>query len=148
MGVLTATAGDLKTRPPGASTYAGTTSDIFYQGGLVGVVTATGLALPWRDTATDQFQGVCIRTTSSDGLAALGEVDVDVRGVVITNIPIASAVQASVGERVYCTTDNVEADCALTATSLAIGTIIYWRTAADCDIQLFTPQEANAIVAP
>ena len=144
VAALTATDADLKTRPNSNSTYHATASDIFYQGGGMGGVTATGLLTPWNDTSTTQWQGVCVRTTGTT--AARDLIEVDISGLILTHVPVASAVAASVGERVFCTTDNIGADLALTATSLAIGVIIRWVSATDCDVRLFTPTEANAMV--
>ena len=66
--------------------------------------------------------------------------------MIIKHIPIASAVQGSVGLEVYSTTDNVLADCVLDggATSRGIGIIIRFVSAADCDIQLYSHAEWSA----
>ena len=106
-------------------------------GGLIGL-TAAGFAVPWDNVATTTFLGMCLE----DALEPADDVcKVNDEGLIITNIPIASGLQTSVGAEVFCTTDNVLTDCALTATSLSIGVILRFRSAADMDIQLYTPTE-------
>lgn len=129
----------LPTAPRGRLPYDLLATQQVWGGGLVGV-TAAGFLIPWDNIATSIFIGVCLE----DALEPTQDVaKVDDSGTVVKNIPVASAVQGSVGLEVYCTTDNVMTDCVLNAaaTSRAIGRIARWRSATDCDIELYSAAE-------
>ncbi len=116
------------------------TADTIYSGGLVGA-NAAGFAIPWADSATDFFLGIATaNSTSVSGASPKTRAQVDISGVIIRGIPIASAVQGSIGDQVHCTTDNVRADCVLdaAATSRGIGIIVRFGTASDCDVKLYS----------
>lgn len=120
-------------------------ADTIFAGGLVGV--AAGFAVPWSDSATIELLGqATANSTSVSGASPKTRAQVDIRGVIIRGIPIASAIQTSVGLQVHCTTDNVFADCVLdaAATSRGVGIIIRFGTAADCDIKLYSMGEFAA----
>ena len=117
-----------------------------FAGGLVGLVAATGLITPWNNVATTQFLGLALEgAVSTSGASPQTEVRVAEDGAIVTGAAVTSAVQANVGDEVFCTTDNTQA-MALTATSKAVGTLVAFRTASDCDVRLYTPAEfaANA----
>jgi len=137
-----------ESHPTGRNQYEILVSDICYAGSLVGL-SAAGFLHPWDDVATTVFVGVALEQAAGASASPAGtdtKCPVHDEGMIIKNIPIASAVQASVGLDVHCTTDNVLADCVLDggATSRAIGRIIRWVSAADCDIQLYSAQEWQA----
>ena len=118
-------------------------ADTIYSGGLVAISSA-GFAVPWANSATDLFAGLATAdSTSVSGASPKTRAQVDISGVIVRGIPIASAVQASVGIQVHCTTDNVRVDAVLDAgaTSLGIGVIIRFGTASDCDIKLYSMGE-------
>jgi hypothetical protein len=116
------------------------TPDTIYAGGLVGI-NASGFAVPWDDVATTQLAGLATKnSTSVSGASPKTRAHVDCSGPIVKNIPVASAVQGSVGLQVHCTTDNVQTDCVLDAgaTSRGIGVIIRFGSASDCDIKLYS----------
>lgn len=145
---MTALANDqnVEYQPTGRNVYEVLITDIIYAGGLVGV-NAGGFLEPWANDAADEFIGIAMEGENGVVVGAGSKVAVNDEGGLIKHIPIASAVQGSVGELVFCTTDNVLADCALTATSRAIGRIIRFATAGDCDIQVFSHTEFAAFAA-
>lgn len=146
MAVLTAGV-NVETRDRGATSYriddAG--SITVFAGALVGLDASSGLAIRWNNNLTTRFIGLAKETrTSTSGALLQTSVPVDTEGPNIIGIPIASAVAGSVGEKVFCTTDNVKVDCKLAGTSGSIGVIIAVRSATDCDIRLYTPTEWRA----
>lgn len=116
------------------------TPDTVYVNGLVGF-NAAGFAVPWDDAAATMFGGVATKnSTSVAGASPKTRAHLDISGKIIRGIPVASAVQGSIGDQVYCTTDNVAVDCVLdaAATSRGIGVIIRWGSATDVDIKLYS----------
>ena len=112
-----------------------------WAGGLVGL-NAGGFLIPWANVNTTVFIGVCLVSA----LEVVGVVDVAAvndEGMIIKHVPIASAVQGSVGLECYSETDNVLTDLELDSgvTSRAIGRIIRFLSNTDCDIQLYSAQE-------
>ena len=129
----------LPTAPKGRNVYDLLATQQVFGGGLVGL-TAAGFLIPWDNVATTVFVGVVLE----DALEPTEDVGkVDDSGTVVRNIPIASAVQGSVGLQVHCTTDNIQTDAVLDAgaTSRGVGTIIRFRSASDCDIRLYSHAE-------
>lgn len=127
------------TYPRGRNVYDLLATQQVWGGGLAGL-TAAGFAIPWDNVATTVFLGLFLE----GALEPTQDVaPVDDSGTIVKNIPIASAVQGSVGLEVHCTTDNVLTDCVLDAgaTSRAIGRIIRFRSASDCDIELYSAVE-------
>lgn len=102
---------------------------------------SNGVARPWRDNATDKWLGLAV---SEGAQANEPTVAVDTEGRVICGVPVAGATQARVA--VHCPTDNLHEDLCLDAgaTSRAIGRIIRFRSASDCDVEFFTPAEFDA----
>lgn len=124
-------------RLPGRSVWTLNVGDEVFAGGLVGQ-DADGLLIPWDDAAASVFVGIALEGVAQS--STLLTAPVNDAGAIITNIPIASGTQTTVGLRVHCTTDNVLTDCVLDAgaTSRGIGIIIRFRSAGDMDIQLYS----------
>ena len=138
----------LESHPTGRNQYEILSTDICYAGGLVGL-TAAGFLIPWDNTNTTVFVGVALEQAAGTGASPAGtatKCPVNDEGMIIKHIPIASAVQGSVGLEVYSETDNVLTDCELDAgvTSRSVGIIIRFASAADCDIQLYSHAEWSA----
>lgn len=133
---------DLTTAPRGGkeSYVVGASTDI-YQGALVGI-SAAGFLIPFDNTATTRFVGIADESVST-AAGETAECRCDSSGRTLLSVPVASAVQGSVGAQVFSTTDNT-ADLALTATSPPIGWIKRFVTASNCDVVLFTTTEASA----
>ena len=146
MAVLAARV-NVETRARGATSYRidDSGSITVFGGALVGLDASSGLAIRWNNNLTTRFIGIAKETrTSTSGAKPQTAVPVDTEGPNVLKIPIASAVAGSVGEKVFCSTDNVKADCKLTGVSGSIGVIIAFRSAADCDIRIYTPTEWRA----
>ncbi len=132
----------LPTFPKDRNVYDLLAAQQVWGGSLVGL-TAAGFLVPWDNVATTVFVGVCLE----DALEPTFDVGkVDDSGTIVKNIPIASAAQTNVGDQVHCTTDNILTDAVLDggATSRGVGTIIRFRSATDCDIQLYSHSEFQA----
>jgi len=135
--------------PRGRNVYDLVGSAQVWAGSLVGIVAASGLMQAWADTATDIFVGIALENAlegaqiGNSPTRTVDVVPVNDEGFIKKNIPVASAAQTDVGKEVYCTTDNIEADCVLDAgaTSRAIGRIIRWRSAADVDVEIYSAAE-------
>jgi len=133
----------LETHPTGRNVYDILTTAEIKAGGLVGLSVATGELMEWGNVATDDFIGVALEGAQGATATPAGSdttCPVNDEGFIVKNIPIASAAQTDVGLEVYCTTDNILVDAVLDAasTSRAIGRIIRWRSAADCDVELYS----------
>ena len=146
MAALSADGPQLDTRPSGVSArsaYAMTTSTTIYANSLVGVNDA-GFVVPWADTANYEFVGLALARSCTRALLSspAEQVRVDTSGVIIRSATVAAAVQGSVGELVYCATDN-PADLVLSGPSNVgpIGHVIRFVSAGVADVQLFTPGE-------
>lgn len=114
-----------------------------YAGALVGT-DANGFLDKWADTAGHKFEGVCLEGAVGDGSTIWARVDVS--GLELLNVAVASAVQGSLNSLVHCTTDNA-ADFSLTAGSnvKAVGRVSKFRSAGYADVLLYTPQEHDAL---
>jgi len=115
----------------------------FFAGGLVGT-NAAGFLAKWADTAGHKFEGVCLEGAVGDGSTIWARVDVS--GLELLNVAVASAVQGSLNSLVHCTTDNA-ADFSLVAGSnvKAVGRVSKFRSAGYADVLLYTPQEHDAL---
>lgn len=130
---------NVEAQPRGRNVYDLAAATQVWAGGLVGA-NAAGLLVPWDDTAANQFIGLCLE----NALEPTKDVaPVNDEGFIVKNVPVASAVQASVQAEVFCTTDNVLTDLVVAgvATSRGIGRIIRFRTASDCDVEIYSAAE-------
>lgn len=119
-----------------------------YGGMLVGVAIADGYIDLWNNVATTLFFGVAEHDVLGNTSATPPvTVRVDTSGKVLKGVPVASATQASVGQVVYCSTSNPKDLTTVATTSLAIGVLTGFRSASDCDVQLWTPAEFKAWVS-
>ena len=127
---------NVEAMPLGRNVYDLLATQQVWAGGLVGL-TAAGFLIPWDNVATSVFTGICLENAlePTQDVAPVND-----EGFILKNVPIASAVQGSVGLDVHCTTDNPLDDLVLDAgaTSRAIGRIIRFRSAADCDIEVYS----------
>ena len=133
---------NVEAMPLGRNVYDLLATQQVWAGGLCGFDVG-GFLIPWDDDAASVFVGL----TLESALEPVQDVaSVHDEGFIKKNIPIASAVQGSVGLEVYCTTDNIEENCVLDAgaTSRAIGTIIRFSSAADCDVQVYSHAQWQA----
>jgi len=135
----------LRTEERGKKAFIVKDATQLYGGMLVGTAVADGLLDKWNNVATTKWAGLLEQDVL--GATATGVVGrVDTSGKVLKGVPVAGATQAKLLGPVYCTTSNV-ADLTTTApTSLAIGILTGFRSASDCDVQLFTPAEFAAYV--
>jgi len=132
-----------------------------YPGALVSL--EGGYLNHWADGANDVFAGVCLGDAIgiSPGAALLGntgatpvpEARVDQSGATIMHVAAlgGTPTQAKVGDYVYCADSN-SANMTLSATGATnpIGYLSKYRSATDCDVTLFTPEEflAGGAAAP
>ncbi len=142
MAALSADGPQLDHRPnSGSDSYEMTTSTTIYAHSFVGV-TAGGFCVPWADTANYEFLGIA-REGIATG-ASLGSpperCKVDTSGPILKNVAVANTTQASVGEYVYCDTDNpADLDTAASTNVGPIGRVINFVSASDCDVEILTP---------
>jgi hypothetical protein len=140
MAALTASLRTLENRPrAGRSSYVVASGSTVYAWGFVGVNDA-GFLVPWSDTANLEFVGIALQQVTGDGTL---ECRVNEHGDILTGAAVASAAQGSVGELVYCETDN-PADMDLSASTNVgpIGRVVrYGGSSGVADVELFTPAE-------
>lgn len=143
MAALTANQ-NVETAPRGRNVYDLASAQQVWAGGLCGKNVA-GFLIPWDNVAATQFVGLVLED-ALEGAATQDVAPVHDEGFLIKNIPIASAVQGSVGLEVHCTTDNPLEDCVLAgaAVSRGIGRIIRFRSSSDCDIEVYSAAEWSA----
>lgn len=138
----------VKTRPRGRTAVVVKDATQLYAGALVGVADADGLLDNWNNTATTRFLGVLLESVlgnTSASPAVTGKVDTS--GVILQHVAVAGTpTQAKVGEPVFCADGNPAGLTMTATTSPAIGLLTFYRSASDCDVTLFTPEEAAAYV--
>jgi len=136
-----------RTEERGKKAFNVTNAVQIYGGMLVGLSAAGGRLQLWDNVATTIFVGLA-EEDALGNTSATPEVRcrVDTSGKVLKGVAVASATQASVGDVVYSQDSNVASLTTVAATSRAIGIIIGYRSASDCDVQLFTPTEFAAYV--
>lgn len=158
MAALTANLTTLKKVDRGATEpFVIKSSQTMYVNGLCGL-DANGLLVPWDDTAiTQRFVGVLEGFTRalydgavvSAGLTTLTPPHrgiVRVNGVRLDDVDVTGvSSRASIGEPVYCTTDNDD-DFTLTPTSFVkpVGRLCDYESASSMSVRLFTPEEYAA----
>jgi len=97
-----------------------------------GTSTLAGIVLGGENLSSTQIP------TGDTSLTPDPSVYVDASGPVITGIPVASA--SVIGAYVYCNDSNLDnATITQPSTDAPIGFLIGFRSASDCDVQLFTP---------
>lgn len=134
----------VKTRPRGRTAVVVKDATQLYAGALVGVADADGLLDNWNNTATTRFLGVLLENVLG-ATATLVTGKVDTSGAILQHVAVAgTATQAKVGEPVYCADGNLAGLTMTATTSPAIGLLTYFRSTSDCDVTLFTPEEAVA----
>lgn len=136
-----------KTRPPGASSYIIADGVVLYEGALVQA--QSGYLNHWDETG--QFLGLLVGgdDRARDGVLT-GETSdtpppegyVDESGVVLMHMAVAgSPTQADVGALIYCADSDPANMTKTDTTNPPIGRLVRFRSASDCDVQLFTPGE-------
>lgn len=145
-----------KTRPrAGRDSFVVKNSTTIYEGSLV-QVDANGFLEGWDQGGA--LVGILIGGDTTDAGAITGDTSasippegrVDTSGVILMHVPVTGAAQAYVGDLVYCTTDNPAADLTRTDPGVGaepVGWMVRYRSASDCDVQLFTPAEFKAGIA-
>jgi hypothetical protein len=98
---------------------------------------------------TDQFAGLVIggKDRARDGVL-LGETSdtpppeaIIAKGATLMHVAVANATQAYVGQLVWCADSNVSGLTITDTTNPPVGRLKRFRSATDCDVQLFTPEE-------
>ena len=148
-----------ETRPRGRSSYPVANNVTLYPGALVQVNTSGAAGVDgcldhWDKTGI--FVGIVVggdANTTAGGIlgdsseSPRPEARVDESGAIITHVNVTGAAQTDVGNLVYCATSN-PADMTITdAANAVVGRLVRFRTASDCDVELFTPAEHRAGVA-
>ena len=130
--------------PRGRNVYDLASAQQVWAGGLVGL-NAAGFLIDWDNAAATQFVGVCAEN-ALEGPTTQDVAPIHDGGGILKHIPVASAVQGSVGLEIFCTTDNVLTDCVLAAgaVSRGFGRIIRFRSNTDCDIEIYSAAEWSA----
>lgn len=115
-----------------------------YGGSLLARTVATGLLAKLADSAGLVFVGQALRGLVGDGSKEAGYAS----GHILQNVNVTGVTdRTSQGAKVYVSTDNPE-DFTLTPTThlRAVGRIMRWRSAARCDVKLFTEEQYAAQV--
>lgn len=130
--------------PRGRNVYDLASAQQVWAGGLVGL-NAAGFLIDWDNAAATQFVGVCAEN-AFEGPTTQDVAPIHDGGGILKHIPVASAVQSSVGLEIFCTTDNVLTDCVLAAgaVSRGFGRIIRFRSNTNCDIEIYSAAEWSA----
>lgn len=144
-----------KTRNRGAGAYIIADGVSMFAGMLVGA--ESGYANHWADGASDTFLGIVLgkgdganqltTTLVGDTSASIPpEVRVDDSGTELVSIAVGgSPTQASVGAPVYSADSSVSSiTIDATGRNHPIGWLKRFRSASDCDVRLFTPEEMLA----
>lgn len=107
-----------------------------YKGSIMGLDSATGLAVKFSDTATVRLLGISTAETL--------DVDarIDTRGVVLKRVNVTGVTaQTNVGGVVYVATDNpADFKTATNTNNKAVGWITRWYSGTLCDVKLRTPE--------
>lgn len=104
---------------------------------------AGGYLTNLTDTLGYEFVGIALETvTGNTSVSPAVECRVNIEGLTLKGVAVASLTQANVGDLVYCESNNV-ADMDLTAsTNLdAVGYVSRFISAGLGDVTLFTPAE-------
>lgn len=106
-----------------------------FQGGLVSVVVASGLAGKAGDTAGTKFVGIADKTAdNSTGAAAAKKVRVWATGVV--DLACSGATQAWVGQKVYAMDDQTVALGATATNDILVGVVTEFVSATKVFVSL------------
>ena len=141
-------------RTPGLGSYTVKNGITIYAGALVGIDPNSGYLQNWNeDSAAIRFVGLAdprlvpttLGVTPDSVLGDTSATDppkceVNESGPILEEVAVAGAVQSSVGAPVYASDENT---LTMSATSNvgAIGRLAAFRSASDCDVQLFTPND-------
>ena len=143
-----------KTRPnSGVGSYVIADGVTLYEGQLVQL--QSGYLNHWDKTG--QFLGILVGgdDRAGDGVI-IGETSdanppegrVDESGVVLMHVAVAGTPTiADVGALVYCGDSDVASLTKTDAANAVVGRLVRFRSASDCDVQLFTPAEHAAGIA-
>lgn len=125
-----------------------------YHGALVGTDPNSGYLQNWQQSSgTIRFKGLAMPrgARSTDGSVTgdtsatpKPECEVNESGVILEGISVTGATQLFVGEPVYATDNNTFTVSATTNVG-AVGTLVGFRSSSDCDVQLHTPGEYDAM---
>lgn len=134
---------------PRAGTHAALVAEgaTLVAGTLVGT-NAAGYAVAWTGgTSTDRFWGIAQQTVTGDVSENI-VVRLDTSGPTAASVPVTGASSvAVVNSLVYAGGEDIGSDLTLTPTTApAVGRLVYWRSATDCDVEFFTPAEHEAKV--
>lgn len=135
-----------ETKPRGRRAVVVKNAEPLYAGALVGVADADGLLSNWDNLATTRFLGLLLENVTGNTSASppvTGRVDTS--GKCLVGVAVAGTpTQAKLEEPVYCADGNPAGLTMNATTSPAIGKLVRFGTASDCDVQLYTPEEFAA----
>jgi hypothetical protein len=122
---------------PSAGRLSFQAGETIYAGALVCIAAGSGLLTLCGVAVTDFFVGIAL-----NGGVSGDDIRVDISGVFLREVTVASAVQTSVMKPVWPANGNPE-DIVLTdpAGILAIGFVSRFHSAGIADVKLFTPAE-------
>lgn len=152
MALTAAVIYSMRDRNPFArNSYKVQASETIYKGALVGIETVgvtTGRLVNWNSDSGDlRFKGIADPNTASVTGDSNGTVECPVieGGPVLEEVSVAGAsAEQDVGNSVYASDENTFTTSA-TSNVGAIGTIVRYHTGTTCDVQLYTPQEYDAL---
>jgi len=137
-----------KSRPRGRTLVVVKNATQLYAGALVGKAVGDGVLDNWNNVATSRFLGVLLESVLGNTSASppvTGKVDTS--GVILQHVAVAGTpTQVKVGEPVFCADGNPAGLTMTATTSPAIGLLTFYRSASDCDVTLFTPEEQAAYI--
>ena len=128
----------------GSDVYLVKDATTLYAGELV-ATDANGLLDHWNGaTAALRFCGVLQQTVTGDTSAGTVGI-VDTSGATLKHVAVTGGAQATVNSLVYSADGNIATGLTTSATTAgAIGILKFYRSASDCDVELFTPAEHEA----
>lgn len=130
----------------GTDVYTVKDATTLYAGALV-ATDANGFLDNWAGaTAALRFVGVLQQTVTGDTSASPKPVGiVNTSGVTLKHVAVTGGAQNTVNSLVYSADGNIATGLTTTATTAgAIGILKFYRSATDCDVELFTPAEHEA----
>lgn len=137
----------------GQNSYIVKNSTVIYPGALVGIDPNSGYLQNWQQSSgTLRFTGLAMANPTGTATSITGstsasppvECAVNESGVILEAIAVTGAVQTSVGKPVFATDENTFTMTQTTNVG-AVGFLKRFVSASNCDVQLWTPAEYNAL---
>ncbi|RME82486.1 MAG: hypothetical protein D6785_07810 [Planctomycetota bacterium] len=116
-----------------------------YAGSFVALERATGHIIPLDSNGGQDFVGIAQEKVVGDGSA---DCLVTTEGFVLHKVSVTGvSAQTDVRKLVYATSDNDLTINRPSTNAIPIGRVLYWYSSTDCDVQVFSMEEAAHFVS-